>query len=123
MGVVTQMVGRENQNKLDVLSRRFRGDSEYTKRFFSDFEFAKMESSKVGLEMTAALYSALSLSYSKLTNFPERSQTFENKWYAPSYKYHYPGRRKLVVALAMISLAASGISAFMILRRSSNDKS
>ena|SRR5215211_2604308 len=72
------------QKKLDSISTRFGIDQQYAEKFFSDYEFAKLESITVGLQMTAQLYDQLVDGFKKLKNTPIHAETFGKIWEDPN---------------------------------------
>jgi hypothetical protein len=71
---------RDIQKGLDSISARLGIEPQYTQKFFSDYEFAKLESTTVGLRMTPQLYDQLVEGFKRLTDAQINAERFDKIW-------------------------------------------
>jgi hypothetical protein len=111
------MKSNDIQKRLDSISARFGIDQRYAEKFFGDYQFAKKESTIVGLQMTPQLYHQLANGYKKLKNASVKAETFEKIWKASRYKPNWTRSANLLRIAGALTIVTSIGIIFLTLKR------
>jgi hypothetical protein len=109
---------KDLQKGLDLISAKFGIDEQYTKKFFSEYEFAKIEAARVGLHMSRQLYKQLGDSFNRLSNIRRKPETFEKIWDSPAHKNVRGSSYRKVLAISAVITSIMGCAViYLALRR------
>lgn len=105
------------QKKFDILSSKLSTDSNFARSFVTDFEYAKLESAKFGLDINLDLYQQLVDNYSKLEATSLDFVTFEDGWQNPMHKPNRSNVTRLTRIIILSCILGASIGGLFILKR------